>query len=201
MIRDGLIAVLISLNIFFHNGFLFKRLLHCFFDCLFQLIVSGDLCDRSASGTVCWFYDNRKLHFHQLWNYPIHLVKFRCRKSRFQKCASHGIFIRGQLDTFRCISRKSQSCCHFADRNIGKIGCDGCHCIRSDLFTFFKDLIDFHDADRIKMVCCPLTDRTVLPCKYVGLKSHFFCFQDQLILKIICSDNNYFFHTSPYPYL
>ena len=107
MIRDGLITVLISLNIFFHNGFLFKRLLHCFFDCFFQLVVSCDLGNRSASGTVCWFYNNRELHLHQFRYHPIHLVEFRCRKSRFQKCASHSIFIRGQFNAFRCISRES----------------------------------------------------------------------------------------------
>ena len=47
------------------------------------------------------------------------------------------------------------------------------------------------------MVRGPLTDGTILPCKYMGLESHLLCFQDQLILKIICSNNNYFFHMLP----
>ena len=59
--RNGFIAVFLALDIFLHNGLVFKGLSYRIPDCLLQIFKIRDLCDGAAPRPVCWFYHYRKL--------------------------------------------------------------------------------------------------------------------------------------------
>ena len=94
LIADGFHTVLCTLNIFFHNRSVFKRLFCRLCDGLFQLFLGINLCYGPASGTVCGLYNNRKaLRKHSVSHRDC--LKKRHRDSGLLKGSPHGKLVGG----------------------------------------------------------------------------------------------------------
>ena len=120
LIADGFHTVLCTLNIFFHNRSVFKRLFCRLCDGLFQLFLGINLCYGPASGTVCGLYNNRKaLRKHSVSHRDC--LKKRHRDSGLLKGSPHGKLVGGIFNTCAAVSRKSKLLCQILHCNICQI--------------------------------------------------------------------------------
>ena len=197
LVADRLHTVLRTGNIFLDDCFFLKRLSDCCFNRRRKICRICHLGNCSAARAVCRLYDHRKA-LRLCYLAFSHTFKIRHRNSCLLECTAHSIFIRGLSDAIRTVSRKSEFFCQILHRNICKIRTNCCYCIRFYPAAFFQDLIHFHNAYLIKKIriLCPCC--TFSPGKNMCLISHFFCFQNQRLLKIICPNDHDFFHNNPF---
>ena len=171
-IADGLHTVLCSLDIFFHNRSVFKRLFRSLCDGSFQVFLGINLCNGSASGTVCGLYNNREF----LRNYSVshrYCLKKGNRDSGLLKSIPHGKLVGGIFNTCAAVSRKPKLLCQILHCNICQVRTYGCNCIRLYFTADLKNLLFFRNTDLIKKIRIPGSCSAFSPGKHMSFISHF----------------------------